>query len=246
MQGDHRHCCDPFPLFPGVARRTGYVRRVLERTNGEVFFGTSSSECHQRSANETVVSAACPKIPVRLGIWSVIWRIGKEELARRRVEVIPARRFEDSVRILDTRFAVADKAGVLRTVRQPPPAGTVESLGPCFLIATSEAGAAGICRFSLFAISAGDLVPILLLSQDILVTDAPTVFTPGLVGMNDLIRVGGFELRLNGRIVGTASLSPVPPALLTAEGGFKPPPEFSWTAAAEDELLERLKRLGNG
>jgi hypothetical protein len=216
-----------------------------ERT-GKFFSVSVPLSASQRSANETLVSAACPKIPVRLGIWSIIWRIGRQELARQRIEVIPDRRFEDSVRILDTRFAVSDKVGGLRIVRQPPPAGTVESLGPCFLIASSEAGAVGMCRFSLFAISAGDQVPIQLLSQEILVTDAPDVFTPGLVGINELSRVGGFELRLNGRIVGTASLSPVPPALLTAEGGFKPPPEFSWTAAAEDELLERLKRLGNG
>jgi len=56
--------------------------------------------------------------------------------------------------------------------------------------------------------------------------------------------MGGFELRLNDRVLGTASLSPVPPATLTAEGGFKPPPGFTWTAAAEEELMNRLGRLG--
>jgi hypothetical protein len=150
------------------------------------------------------------------------------------------------VRILDTRFAVSDKSGVLRIVRQPPPAGTFESLGPCFLIASSEPGAVGICQFSLFAVSTGEQFPMPLLTQEMLVTDAPTTFAPGLVGMTELSRIGGFELRLKGKTVGTASLSPVPPAMLTAEGGFKPPPEFTWTAAAEDELLDRLRRLGSG
>ncbi len=83
------------------------------------------------------------------------------------------------------------------------------------------------------------------MEQDVLITDAPTVFAPGLLESAELVRVGGFELRLNGRILGTASLSPVPPATLTSEGGFKPPPDFTWTAAAEDELLDRLGRLGN-
>jgi hypothetical protein len=76
------------------------------------------------------------------------------------------------------------------------------------------------------------------------VTDAPTVFAPGLVDSADLVRVSGFELRSNGRVLGVAALSPVPPATLTAEGGFKPPRDFAWTPAAEDELQERLGRLG--
>ena len=56
--------------------------------------------------------------------------------------------------------------------------------------------------------------------------------------IGDLARVGGFELRLNKRVLGTISLSPVPPATLTSEGGFKPPPNFTWTVTAEEELLD--------
>jgi hypothetical protein len=33
---------------------------------------------------------------------------------------------------------------------------------------------------------------------------------------------------------------------LTAEGGFKPTPDFAWSSAADDELSERLNRLMNG
>jgi hypothetical protein len=222
-----------------------YFEFWSERT-GRFFTIRVPLSAHQRSSTEAVIAAGCPKVPRRVGSWSVIWRIGTEEFARRRVEVIPERRFEETVRILDTRFAVADKAGVVRIVRQPPPPGTFESLGPCFLIASSETGAVGICRFSLFAVSMGEQIPMPLMSQEMLVTDAPSSFAPGLVGVNDLSRIGGFELRLEGRTVGTASLSPVPPAMLTGEGGFKPPPEFTWTAAAEDELLDRLRRLGSG
>lgn len=234
----------PYALA-AVAELGLWVEFLTERT-GRLFAVRVPLSASQRAGNEAVVTAACPKIPKRVGAWSVIWRVGKEELARRRIEVIPASRFEESLRVLDTRFAVSDKAGTVRVVRQPPPAGTVESLGPCFLIASSEAGAVGRCRLSLFAVSAGEQASMPLMTQEMLVTDAPTMFAPGLVGIADLARVGGFELRLNEKLIGTASLSPVPPATLTAEGGFKPPPDFAWTAAAEDELLDRLRRLGNG
>jgi hypothetical protein len=199
----------------------------------------------QRGATEAVVTAACPKLSRRPGAWSAVWRVGGRELAARRVEAIPARRFEDSVRVADARFAVADKAGAVRVVRQPPAPGAADRLGPCFLVASAEPGAVGLCRLGVFAVGPGDPRPALLVDQEVLVTDAPTVFAPGLLGTADLARVGGFELRLNGRVLGSASLSPVPPATLTAEGGFKPPPDFTWTAAAEDELQERLGRLGN-
>ena len=35
----------------------------------------------------------------------------------------------------------------------------------------------------------------------------------------------------------------LPLAILTGEGGFKPPSEFLWNNTAEDELLDRLTRL---
>ena len=48
---------------------------------------------------------------------------------------------------------------------------------------------------------------------------------------------------MRGRVLGVLPLSPVPTATFTAEGGYKPPPEFAWSPAAEDELSERLARL---
>jgi hypothetical protein len=199
----------------------------------------------QRGATSALVTAACPRRSRRPGAWSVSWRVGGRELAARRVEAIAARRFEDSVRVADARFAVADKTGAVRVVRQPPAAGTVERVGPCFLIASGESGAVGLCRLTVYAVALGEPNPAQLMNQEVVVTDAPSIFAPGLLAAADLARVGGFELRLNGRVLGTASLSPVPPATLTAEGGFKPPPDFTWTAAAEEELQERLGRLGN-
>jgi hypothetical protein len=62
--------------------------------------------------------------------------------------------------------------------------------------------------------------------------------------------VSAFELQLKGATLGTLSTSPIPVATFTGEGGFKPSADFSWTAAADEELNERLTRLledrGNG
>jgi hypothetical protein len=84
------------------------------------------------------------------------------------------------------------------------------------------------------------------MEHDVLVTDGPAVFAPGILEPADLTRVTGFELRHKGKVLGVASLSPVPTAALNAEGGFKPPPDFTWSNAAEDELSERLGRLMGG
>jgi hypothetical protein len=85
-----------------------------------------------------------------------------------------------------------------------------------------------------------------LMEEEVLVTDGPAVFAPGMVEAEDLARLSGFELRHKGRVLGIASLSPVPTAVLNAEGGFKPPADFAWSNAADDELSERLTRLMKG
>ncbi|MFO0797500.1 MAG: hypothetical protein U0804_08475 [Gemmataceae bacterium] len=200
----------------------------------------------QLAAREAVLTAACPKVPRRVGRWAVSWVVGGREMCVQRVEGIPARRFEASLRVADTRFVVADKGGAVRVVRQPPAAGEVVRVGPCFLVASSEPGMAGVCRLQVHAATPGESRPPLLMEQDVLVTDGPTAFAPGLLDAAETPRVGGFELRHKGRVLGSASLRPVPAAALTAEGGFKPPPDFAWTPTADDELAERLSRLMGG
>ena len=82
-----------------------------------------------------------------------------------------------------------------------------------------------------------------VLEQSVLITDGPTPVAPGLLPMTELKHASAFELRVKGRVLGVLPLSPVPTATFTAEGGYKPPPEFTWSAAAEDELSDRLARL---
>ena len=198
----------------------------------------------QLGGREALVTAMPPKHPRRVGEWSVSWRVGDRELSSGRVRGIAAKRFEASLRISDSRFVVTDKAGVARLAKQVPPPGEFTRLGPCFLVASSEPGMAGVCRLEVS--TAGEGGPSPMMAQDVLVTDGPVVFAPGVVEAELLAGITSFELRHKGKLLGVASLSPVPIAGLTAEGGFKPPPDFAWSSVAEDELSERLARLMGG
>ena len=232
-----------YPLGP--VADLGLVVEFRNESSGRTLAVPVPLASGARAAREALVTAVCRKTLRRPGWWTVTWRLGGRAAAAARVEVIPVRQFEDAVRALDARFAVAGKDGVVRVLRTPPAAGAFDRVGPCFLVQGGEPGAAGLCRLAIYAVSPGSSAAARLLEREVLVTDAPTVFAPGLLVVEDLSRVGGFELRLNGRVLATASLSPVPPATLTAEGGFKPAPDFTWTAAAEEELQDRLGRLGN-
>lgn len=216
-----------------------------ERTGVEYVVPAALSSS-QLAAKEAVITATPPKIPRRVGAWSVAWQVGGRELSRQLVQGIPSRRFEQSLRVADTRFVVGDKTGKVTLLKQPPPMAEVIRLGPCFLLASSEPGMAGVCKLVVQSPGAVEGRPPVFIEQEVLVTDGPSAFAPGLLEVADLERITAFELRHKGKLLGVASLSPVPAAGLTAEGGFKPPPEFAWTHAADDELSERLNRLLNG
>src|SRR5262249_19252828 len=159
---------------------------------GQSFVVPVPIPAEQRGATEALVIAMCPRRPRFPGWWSVTWRLGDRVLATDRVEAIAPSRFEDGVRMLDARFAAADRVGPARLRRVPPAPGAFERVGPCFLVTGSEPGAAGVCRLGVFAVSPGTPNPRQLLEQEVLVTDAPTVFAPGLVDSADLVRVSGF------------------------------------------------------
>jgi hypothetical protein len=234
----------PTPLAPVADLGLRAVFRS-GRTGGtyEVPAALSST---QLRATEALVTAVSPKHPRRVGDWTVSWHIGARELCSQQVEALPARQFEQSLRVSDVRFVVGDKAGGVKVVKQPPPAGEASRVGPCFLVASSVPGMAGLCRLQVNAMVPGEGNGAVLMEEEVLVTDGPAVFAPGMVEAEDLARLSGFELRHKGRVLGIASLSPVPTAVLNAEGGFKPPADFAWSNAADDELSERLTRLMKG
>jgi hypothetical protein len=150
--------------------------------------------------------------------------------------------FRRSLRICDTRFGLVTNDGQFRVVRQMPTDGVAKA-GPCFIVASREPGMAGVAEFEIGVQVPGvDRSPTVL-EQSVLITDGPTPVAPGLIPMSELKHASAFELRVKGRVLGVLPLSPVPSATFTAEGGYKAPPEFAWSAAAEDELSERLARL---
>jgi hypothetical protein len=181
-------------------------------------------------------------LPRKAGEWTVTWTCPGRELATTRLKAITPRAFRDSLRVVDTRFGIVLPNGEFRVVRQMP-AENVERAGPVFFVASREPGLAGLAEFEIGVQMPGvDRAPSLL-EQAVLITDGPTPVAPGLLPMTELKHASAFELRVKGRVLGVLPLSPVPTATFTAEGGYKAPPEFTWSAAAEDELSERLARL---
>ena len=139
---------------------------------GQIFEVPVPLTSEQRNATETMITAPCPRRVRRPGVWSVTWRVGNRELARKCLEAITTQSFEDSVRVADARFAVEDKAGIVQVVRLPPAPGKFVRVGPCFLIASGESGAVGICRLAVFAVAPGETIPLRLVEQDVVITDA--------------------------------------------------------------------------
>jgi hypothetical protein len=105
---------------------------------------------------------------------------------------------------------------------------------------------AGLCRVQIHAQVPGAVQPPVLLQQEALITDGPTMIAPGTLDVAELRQVSGFELRVRDQVLGTLSLCPAPTAAFNSEGGFKSPHDFTWSAAAEEEMNERLNRLLEG
>lgn len=196
----------------------------------------------QLVGREALVSALPPKLPRKAGEWSVTWTCPGRELATTRLRAVTPRAFRNSLRVCDTRFGIVTTGGEFRVVRQMPTEGVAKA-GPCFFVTSREPGMAGLAEFEIGAQVPGIEHPPTVLEQSVLVTDGPTPVAPGLFPMSELKHASAFELRVKRRVLGVLPLSPVPSATVTAEGGYKAPPEFTWTAAAEDELSERLARL---
>jgi hypothetical protein len=197
-------------------------------------------------AGRTALLAATPgKIGRRQGTWTATWSVGEQVLATQRVRGIGIKTFQRSLRVCDTRVIVDTGAG-LQVRRQTPPLAEVRRLGPCFLVASREPGMAGLCRLEVLAQIPGAVQAPIVMEQELLLTDGPTPFAPGLLLANELGQVSAFELRHKKLVLGTLPLCPAPAATFTSEGGFKPAPDFAWSAAADEELNERLSRLLNG
>ena len=216
-----------------------------DRTGTEQAVGVPPA-ASQLAAKETLVAASFPKFPRRAGDYAVVWRAGGHDLLTHRLTAVTGVRFAGGLRVADARFVVADGPGGVQTVRQPPAPGSAARVGPCFVVASREVGAAGLVDLEVVAQVPGAVRPPVLFAQTVLVTDGPAVVAPGLVDPAEVAQLSGFELRHKGRVLGVLSFRPVPMAAFDAEGAFQPPPDFAWSPAAEDELSERLLKLMRG
>jgi hypothetical protein len=195
----------------------------------------------QLKSRQALLSVTLPR-PRRMGAWLATWMLGDVPLAQQRIRGISKTQFQRSLRVTDTRFVVQSGRGELSLGRRLQHI-TKGRLGPCFLVSSREPGMAGLCPLQVRAQVEGAVQPPLILEQDVLITDGPAPFAPGTMDVADLDGVVGFELRLKDRVLGTLPLTPAPTATFSSEGGFKPPADFHWSAAAEDQLKERLGKL---
>lgn len=200
----------------------------------------------QLGGRQALVTVAPIRHPRRIGTWVATWLLGERPLASQRVRGISQRQFQRSLRISDTRFVVQANPEKVRLLRQVPPLETAKRVGPCFLVDSGEPGMAGQCLLQITALVPGAIKPPLLLEQDVLITDGPTMVAPGTLDAADLHQVSGFELSVRGQSLGVLSLCPAPTATFNGEGGFKPHHDYTWSAAAEEEMNERLNRLLEG
>jgi hypothetical protein len=202
--------------------------------------------CSQLTSRTALVTVVPSRYPRRTGTWTATWRIGEHVLARQRIRGISKRAFQKSLRISDTRFVVQVPGEPLRLSLQPPAPGASTRVGPCFLVASNEPAMAGMCKLQVSAQVPGAVQPPLLLEQTVRIADGPAMVAPGTLEVSDLLHVTGFEISVAGRPFGSLSLCPVPEATFTSEGGFRPPAEYTWNAAAEEEMSDRLNRLIEG
>lgn len=217
---------------------------VAFSSDGGLVHTVPASLCSsQLAGRQALVSVALPKVPKRRGTWTATWVLGGQPLAEHQVRAISQKEFQRSLRVSDTRFIIqTEKQGTTLARHVPPLTGDVR-IGPCFLVSSKEPGMAGLCPLEVRGLVADTHQPPLLFQDEALITDGPTMFAPGTLDATDLQQVSAFELRLKGEVLGTLSLCPAPVATFTSEGGFRPPPDFPWSIAADDELSERLGRL---
>src|SRR5262249_59607554 len=111
--------------------------------------------------------------------------------------------FRRSLRICATRCLIQSAKHVMSLHRQVPPLETADRVGPCFLVASGEAGMAGICTLHIHAQVNGAVSMPVLSEPEVLVTDGPTLVVPGTVDMTDLQEVRGFEVRVKDTVLGS-------------------------------------------
>jgi hypothetical protein len=197
----------------------------------------------QLAANHALLSVVAPKRPRRLGLWLVQWMLGDRVLARSEVRVLSQSALRRALYLADTRYVHQDPKGMPILTRHMPTLADGGRIGPCFLVATREPGLAALCNLEVRIQHKSQPKVTELPSQEVLVTDGPSLFLPGTVRMEDLSDIAAFELMSRGRALGLLPTAPAPMANFTSEGGFQTAGDYPWNPAADDELADRLGKL---
>src|SRR5262245_21432684 len=114
----------------------------------------------QLAGRQALVSLVPPKFPRRVGNWTITWLVGDGPLLTHRFRAISQAGFQRSLRVCDTRFLVQSAKHGMRLMRQVPPLDKEDRVGPCFLVASGEAGMAGLCTLRIHAqVAKGDTMP---------------------------------------------------------------------------------------
>ncbi len=198
----------------------------------------------QLASRQAQVALAPRRFPRRIGTWYVAWMIAGRPLAVTMMRAISTAYFHRSLRSQVARFIVQPLRGAARPSRGLLPDGMFKTACPCFIVSSQEPGMAGRAAMQIVAHPQSPGVPIVLWEGKMLITDGPMRVAPIVIDRTALSGWSGFELRTAEDIIATLSASPIPSATFTGEAGFRPPGDYAWTPAAEDELNERLTRLG--
>ncbi|HZZ81158.1 MAG TPA: hypothetical protein VFE62_21830 [Gemmataceae bacterium] len=203
----------------------------------------------QMRARQAILSAMLPKLRLQ-GDYAISWCVGSVVLHTLRLRLVAKRAFLQSLRISATRFIVEKKDGAVEVMRWLPQRDgkvvldDLVRVAPCFYVCSSIAGMAGLAGLTLRAVGADSNR--LLGSADVLVTDGPTPYLPVTLAADELGRVRHFTLETSAGPLGNLPLIATPQADFTAEGGMAPLDDFVWSAAAEEQLNERLGKLLGG
>src|SRR5262249_19193418 len=157
--------------------RGGSVQMVPAQLN--------SSQLGERQA---LVAVVPKKFPRRIGTWQGTWILAGRQLATQRVRAISQRHFQRSLRISDTRFVLQNLKGKVTVARQMPPLEELSRAGPCFLVSSGELGMAGLCQLQVRVQVAGAVQAPVVLEQNVLITDGPTMVAPGTLDVADLVQ----------------------------------------------------------
>jgi hypothetical protein len=198
---------------------------------------------NQLASRECLLIATAPRAPKRAGAYEVIWQLDGQLIQTHRLIGLSARQLLESIRVVDTRFVWEDEARKIHVTRQAPALEKALRIGPCFVLASRELGAAASLLLNVTTLLPGAVRAPIVLEQTVLLTDGPTIVSPGLVDPREAPGFLAFELRYKNKLIATAPLAPIPQAKFDGEGGFQPPAEFQWNSLADEELAERLQKL---